>query len=127
MIETGKIIRNILEERNLSQVWLANRIGVTPATLSRWITGENAPASIGAIVETAKVLNVSTDYLLGITPVPSATATKDYRPEEKILINCFRRASDDDTTVLWALMRKYMNQNESMFMEQFNSVTQDAG
>ena len=110
MSDMGRIIRNILEERNISQKWLADKIGITPATLSRWITGENEPATLDAIVNTAKVLNVSSDYLLGISPVPYVK--KDFRPEEKILVNCYRRATDDDITVLWALMNKYMEPNE---------------
>ena len=70
MSDTGKIIRNILEERGISQKQLANTVGVTPATLSRWITGETEPPALGIIAEMAKALNVSADYLLGLTDVP---------------------------------------------------------
>ena len=125
MSDTGRIIRNILEERGISQKQLANTVGVTPATLSRWITGETEPPALDIITSIAKSLNVSADYLLGISPIPSVK--KDFRPEEKILINCFRRATDDDITVLWALMNKYMSQNERIYMSQLNSAIEDIG
>ena len=125
MSAIGRILTNVLEEKDLSQKWLANAAGITPATLNRWIKGENDPPSLDTLVAIAKALNVSTDYLLGISPVPFVK--KDFRTEEKILVNCYRRASEDDVNVLWALMGRYMAPNERIFMSQFDIKTEDIG
>ena len=71
-----KRIRNILEERGISQKQLANTVGVTPATLSRWITGETEPPALGIIAEMAKALNVSADYLLGMRKIKTAISVQ---------------------------------------------------
>lgn len=57
-------IDNLLEERNMNQAELAEKIGITAATLSRNINGINPPKAeiVSAI---ADFFNVSTDYLLG--------------------------------------------------------------
>lgn len=64
-MDTGKRIKTLREKRGLSQVKLANSVGVAKATILRIEAGKQNPSAklLGRI---AKELNVSADYLLGL-------------------------------------------------------------
>ena len=36
-------IKKVLEENNITQVWLAKELGVADAQLNRWLNGVNIP------------------------------------------------------------------------------------
>lgn len=61
-------LSEILEERDLKQKQLAEKIGVTEVTISRYINAEREPRP-GILVNIAKSLDVSVDYLLGVSNV----------------------------------------------------------
>ena len=50
-----------------TQVQLAQKLGVTKQTVSNW-ENDNIQPSIDMLVKLAKIFNVTTDYLLGLTP-----------------------------------------------------------
>ena len=54
-----------MENANMTQIELANKIGTTNVTISRYMSGERSPR-IEIVAEIAKVFNVSIDYLLGM-------------------------------------------------------------
>lgn len=55
-------IRNLCEERELSQTALARRVGVKPGTLSKWINGDRKVKLLDALA-IARALDVDLDYL----------------------------------------------------------------
>lgn len=55
---------SLMEEFNMSQKALAQKIGTSNVTISRYISGERTPR-LDVIIKIANVFNVSTDYLLG--------------------------------------------------------------
>lgn len=125
MWKTGKILGNILEERGISQVWLADKIGVTKATISRWVSGVSQPPAVEILYDMSKLFDVSSDYLLGLSP--DEHIKKDLSSEEKIIVNCFRRASSDDISVVWAILGKYMTKNEKLFSDHFVGTSEKTG
>lgn len=50
-----------------TQVQLAQKIGITKQTVSNW-ENDNIQPSIDMLIKLSKIFNVSTDYLLGLTP-----------------------------------------------------------
>ena len=48
-----------------SSAWIAQKVGVKPAKMRRWLSGENTP-SLDGLVAIAVAFNVSTDWLLGL-------------------------------------------------------------
>lgn len=60
-----KRVKDIMQNKGLKQSDLAKMTGITEATISRYCNGRRTP-NIKALVKIAKILNVSTDYLLGI-------------------------------------------------------------
>ena len=108
-------LKETIISRGVSQKWLADRANTTEATISRYIKEVNSPAILVILSDIAKALNVSSDYLLGITNIPT---TKDsVTPEEKILLSCFSNMSDSDRHVLWALLDKYMTAQQKQSLE----------
>lgn len=64
----GKRLNEVLAQKNIMQKELAKHIGVTDNTVSYYLSGERCP-DIEKLIEIAKFLNVSTDYLLGASNV----------------------------------------------------------
>ena len=60
-----KRLVELMENANMTQIELANKIGTTNVTISRYMSGERSPR-IEIVAEIAKVFNVSIDYLLGM-------------------------------------------------------------
>ena len=63
--ELGGKILGLLKESGLNQKMLAQRIGVTEAVISRYISGEREPRP-DILANIATALHTSSDYLLGI-------------------------------------------------------------
>lgn len=68
--ELGQRINAALAMRDKKQKELANAIGVTDNTISYFCGGKRTP-NLQQIIAIAKELNVSTDYLLGVSGTPS--------------------------------------------------------
>ena len=58
-------IREIRMAKKMSQVELANILGVTKQSVSNW-ENDNIQPSIEMLIKLSKTLSVSSDYLLGI-------------------------------------------------------------
>ena len=65
MTQMGNKLRNLRNERNLSQAQLAKRIGVTSSTVALYETGDRLP-SLPRLIALSRSLGVTTDYLLGV-------------------------------------------------------------
>ena len=65
---TGTVIMQLREEKKLTQTELAERIGVSGKTVSKWETGKGLP-DISLLQPLAKALGVSLTELLSGTPV----------------------------------------------------------
>ncbi|MEG0836278.1 MAG: helix-turn-helix transcriptional regulator [Christensenellaceae bacterium] len=63
--ELGKRISESLKKSNTQQKELAERIGITEAVMSRYISGDREPKP-ETLANIATALNTTSDYLLGI-------------------------------------------------------------
>ena len=61
---------SLMEENNMKQNVVAEKVGVTEVTISRYIRGKRTPR-LDIIIKIANLFKVSTDYILGITSNPS--------------------------------------------------------
>ena len=61
----GERVKLQLEKNNISQKELAEKTGITEATISRYISSQRIPKAT-EILKIAKVLNCTSDFLLGI-------------------------------------------------------------
>lgn len=61
-----KRIRDLREDHDLSKKELANQLGISERTLSRYEARTSEP-TIGVIIKLALMFNISADYICGIT------------------------------------------------------------
>ena len=83
-------IQDLLKERKITQASLAEHIGCSESTLSRFLRGDTEKIGNAAIISAAQFLNVSADFLLGLTDCPDTPQIIDHKNQtaelaEKIL------------------------------------------
>lgn len=69
----GNRLKALREARGLSRKAFAEAMGVSYSTISKYENGERFP-DLDLLRKFAVYFNVSADYLIGITPIPSAIA-----------------------------------------------------
>jgi transcriptional regulator with XRE-family HTH domain len=77
MSEFAERLRLLRESRQLSQVRLAELVGVDPRAYNRWERGTIAP-HLDTLVKIADVLQVSLDELVGRKPVSSEVRIRNH-------------------------------------------------
>lgn len=84
-------LKYVREQRNLSQSELARQCGFSLGLISKYEFGENDPGGY-FIKILAEQLEVSADYLLGITDDPQGhLGDGNMTVEEREILNTFRR------------------------------------
>lgn len=110
MTDFSSRLAEAIEIRGVTQKWLADEAETTEATISRYLNGKASPAILVILGNIAKALNVSSDFLIGITNLPQSKETITI--EEKIIISVWKNVSDDDKRVFFALLDKYLTPND---------------
>ncbi len=95
---TSYRIRTAREEKDWKQKDLAGRLHISPSQVSRWERGETTNISSSMLAAMAKELEVSSDYLLCLTPI---TTPKSYDISQlglstNVVEKIIRRAIDPD-------------------------------
>ena len=85
MVDFGERLRQLRKQKNLTQKQLASFVGVKNSIISFYEVGERMP-SPEMIVKLATVLNVSTDYLLGMNKNETINIS-GLDENDKILVN----------------------------------------
>ena len=83
-------IRRLRTRKSLTQKELGLRIGVSETSIKCWESGAKNP-SVEKIILLSKVLCVSTDYLLGVTPESEVIDNLLLNTDEEKLINEYRQ------------------------------------
>lgn len=83
-------------KRDYTQEQLALELGTDKKQINRWENGESAPSS-GRLADLSRVLNVSADYLLGLTENPLPNIQLNNLTEEEIeVLNAMRSGNDKE-------------------------------
>lgn len=106
-----KRLIGLMEEKDMTQCELANLIGTTNVTISRYITGDRKPR-IEIIAKIAEVFNVSIDYLLGLSnnrfinsfSNDSGFSKIEYKLNELGLLDCDQKLSDAQIELIQKLI-----------------------
>lgn len=77
--DTRQRIQDLIKYKKITQAELAERVGLTSSTLSRYLQGRTTNLGDGFIIRIAKYFDVSTDFLPGETDIPDR---KNYDIEE---------------------------------------------
>ncbi len=95
-------LRHLMKTRNLSMKALGEELNVTPATLSRYLSGDRTP-DLPYVVKIASYFNVSIDWLLGFNGDKF-----DIMPVEvQEIATLYQLASPQDRRVVQAVLDKY--------------------
>ena len=87
-------IREIREEKGLSQKELASKLGVSPTNIYNYEVGRTEP-NIEMLVKIADILQVSIDYLLERSDdFGTITVNNTLTREEQRLLNAFNKLND---------------------------------
>lgn len=116
-------IRIAREKKGWNQSELATAIGVTPQTVQQWEALKTSPrrTKVDAI---ANALAVTSDWLLtGRDPLVLQTAENEevLSRKERILLELFRDATDDQQTDLIRSLEAQKQQNDK-FWEQLSKI-----
>ena len=114
-------LKSLLEKRGMTQRALAEKLGTTEVTVSRYTSGNRTP-NIETTVAIAEILGVSLDQLVGYEP-PAAPRPS---PDVTILLSCYAKASAADRSVLWSLMDRYMTTEQHIVIETMQKAEQAA-
>ena len=66
----NELVKARMEQENINKTQIAKDIGIERPSLTKYLS-DDTEIGINALVKIAKYLNVSTDYLLGLTDTPS--------------------------------------------------------
>lgn len=56
-------LKVVMAEKDLSNIWLSEKLGVSQATISKWMTNSSQP-NLEMLIKISKVLNVEISELL---------------------------------------------------------------
>ncbi|MBR6102590.1 MAG: helix-turn-helix transcriptional regulator [Ruminococcus sp.] len=99
-------LRELLDERKMSQKDLAEKCGTTAATISRWLSGTNIPDAQG-VISAANAFGVTTDYMLGLSSIRNREE-RWLSVEKRFITDIYERAKPEDKYVIWALLQRYL-------------------
>ena len=92
----GSKLRALRQEKELTQQQLADRLGVTKATISAYETNAKYP-SVEVLIALATFFDVSADYLLGLS---------EQRPAEHVHL------TDEQNQLINDLIRQFLYLNQ---------------
>lgn len=97
----GEIIKDVRKAQGYTQVELAKKIGVSDSTISEWENGINEP-NASNIYHLSRVLNISSDHLLGLNSFTNELFTvpvcNEISSDEQNLINDYRNLNSSGKT-----------------------------
>lgn len=76
-------LRNLIEEKNLTQKQVAKELNIAPSTMGGYVQGKSEP-DFDTLKKIAEYFNVTTDYLLDVTD------KKANNPLEDDILRIFR-------------------------------------
>ena len=74
-IKTGKFISMLRNEKNLTQLQLANILGISDKTISKWERGAGLP-DVSLMIPLCEALEISVNELLSVKKWPIPTTNK---------------------------------------------------
>ena len=101
----GEVLKELLEEKEMSQKQLADELKLLAPTLGRYVRNEREP-DIETIKMIAKYFDVSTDYLLNYQTGSSST----HREDE--LLRIFRSLAEEQKEVYLEQGKAFIRVNQ---------------
>jgi transcriptional regulator with XRE-family HTH domain len=85
-------IRELREEKNMTQIRLSTELAVSQETISAYENGKHYP-KLESLFQMSELFNVSMDYIMGVSPVRNAIP-KDSLPDNEVRMLLLYRKLD---------------------------------
>lgn len=95
-------LRQLMDSRGLNINSLADAVGFTPATISRYLNGLRSP-DLQYVVDLSELFGVSVDWLIGVNGDRYEVLPQDIQD----IVHLYSIASPDDRMVIHAVLSKY--------------------
>lgn len=89
MVDFGSTLKTLRLKENMTQAQLAQKLGLTKSVISAYENGLRMP-SYDILIHTAKIFDVSTDYLLGLEHKQEIDLSGLTREEVDALLNLIK-------------------------------------
>ena len=108
----AKKIRELRNEKGISQSSLANHLGLTQQAIAKWEKGIAEPDSV-TLNKLASFFNVSVDFLLGRTNVrnPNNNTDEDFPDDVKVLMRSVSKLTDKQKEIVKRLVQEFINED----------------
>ena len=100
----GEKIKKLRNEKNWTQDFVANRLNISSPALSRYESGTCEPKDLAMVSEFAKLYNVTTDYLLGLSDEKETVSTQNNDKEFVAFWEEYKDLEDADKNILHATL-----------------------
>lgn len=100
----GEKIKKLRNEKNWTQDFVANRLNISSPALSRYESGTCEPKDLAMVSEFAKLYNVTTDYLLGLSDEKETVTTQSDDKEFVAFWEEYKDLDDADKEILKATL-----------------------
>ena len=98
-------LKRLMSSRGFSMKALSEEVGITAATISRYLSGNRTPDLL-QIVKIASYFNVSIDWLLGLNGDKFEVMPKEIQD----IAHLYTLATPDDRRVVQAVLYKYIEE-----------------
>jgi len=99
---------SLIESKKIRRSDLAEAIGCTRGTITRYLTQERDP-DIEFVHRISQYFGVSFDWLLGLSETKFSSR---YSPEAKKIMELYIHADDNDQLVIQTILSKYDKENK---------------
>ncbi len=100
-------LKKIAKIKNKSLTSLSLDLEISPEAISQYISGKIKPKA-DILINMAKILETSTDYLLDLTDNPNSPNI-DLDEKENTLINNFRKLSNNEKSQVNAYIQAFLD------------------
>lgn len=83
-------IKELRDEKSMTQIRLSIELGVSQETVSAYEIGKHYP-SVKSLMRMAELFNASMDYIMGMSPVRTAIMEKGIPDDEVKLLQLYRK------------------------------------
>lgn len=117
----GNRIKKCRLSLHLNQTELSKQLNLSPRMVSFYESGQRIPPA-DILIKLARIFNVSSDYLLGLSDTTTNTIHLDktlVNPEEEVFLSIFRNLDKDYKDIVLGELKKCMKLQEQEYSHSF--------
>lgn len=111
-MNTNELIKQRRKELNLTQKEVADSVGVSEATVSRWESGNIANMGRDKIALLSEILNISPSVIAGYNENDNSNNLSNLTPKQEELYNTIIKFSDDKISLALRVLHSILDENE---------------